>query len=106
MAPEPETAEGILADDYQETYEDGVGDAQFVVAGEAVATEDETADDGLQQIVGEAHAAEGAQVTEHTADTFEGIPCRDHCRHNHQEDGKVVDGLEPTFQFPEVHETK
>ena len=46
MVGEPVAAEDVLADDHQESHKYGVGDAQFVVAGKSVATEDETADDG------------------------------------------------------------
>ena len=45
-----------------------------MVAGEAVAAEDGAANDGLEQIVGEAHTAEDAEMMEYSADTLEGIP--------------------------------
>ena len=80
--------------------------AQFVIAGEAVTAEDGAADDGLQQIVSETHAAKDAQMMEHTAYTLEGIPCGDHCRDDHQEDTEVVDWFEPAFQIAKVHETQ
>ena len=99
MVGEPVAAEDVLADDHQESHKYGIGDAQFVVAGKAVATEDETADDGLQEVVGEAHAAEDAQVTEHLTDTLKGIPGRDDSRDNHQQDNEVADRLQPGVKF-------
>ena len=75
MAGKPETGEAILSNNHAYAYPHGVGDAQFVLAGQTVATEDGTADDGLQQIVGKAHAAKDAQVMEHTSNTLKGIPC-------------------------------
>ena len=67
----------------------------MVVAGEAIATEDKTADDGLKQIVGETHATKDAEMMEHATDTLECIPGRDNRRDNHQQDDKVVDRLKP-----------
>ena len=67
----------------------------MMIAGEAIAAEDEAADDGLEQIVGETHATEDAEMVEHPTYTLEGIPCRDYCRDNHQQDNEVVDGLKP-----------
>ena len=106
MAGKPEAGEEVLRDNHANTYHHGVGDAQLVIASQAVATEDGTADDGLQQIVGEAHASEDAQVMKHPAHAIEGIPCRDHSRDNHQQDDEVVDGLKPQLQPAEVHETQ
>ena len=95
MVGEPVAAEDVLADDHQESHKYGVGDAQFVVAGKSVATEDETAYDGLQQVVGEAHTSEDAQVMEYAAHAIESIPGRNHSRDDHQQDDEVVDGFEP-----------
>ena len=106
MAAEPETGEAILGNNHAYAYHYGIGDAQLVIAGKAVAAEDGTADDRLQQIIGETHAAEDAQVTEHTADTLKGIPCRDHSRDNHQEDDEVADRPEPAFQLAEICKTQ
>ena len=75
MVSKPEAGEAVLGDNHTNTYHHGVGDAQLIIAGQAVAAEDGTADDGLQQIVGETHTTEDAQVMEHTAHTLEGIPC-------------------------------
>lgn len=60
MAGKPEAGEEVLRDNHANTYHHGVGDAQLVIAGETVATEDGAADDGLQQVVGETHAAKDA----------------------------------------------
>ena len=103
MVGEPVAAEDVLADDHQESHKYGVGDAQFVVAGKSVATEDETADDGLQEVVGEAHTSEDAQVTEHLTDTLKGIPGRDDSRDDHQQDEEIVDGREPQGQTAEIN---
>ena len=78
----------------------------MVVAGQAVATEDSAADDRLEKIVGETHATEDAKMMEYSADILESIPCRDCRRDYHQQDNKVVDGLEPRFQLAEIHETQ
>ena len=106
MTGEPETGEEVLRDNHANTYHHGVGNAQFVIAGQTVTAEDGAADDGLQQIVGEAHATKDAQMMEHTAYTLEGIPCGDHCLDDHQEDTEVVDWFEPAFQIAKVHETQ
>ena len=106
MSAKPEAGEAVLRDNHSDAYHHGIGDAQLVIAGKAVAAEDGTADDRLQQIIGETHAAEDAQVTEHTADTLKGIPCRDHSRDNHQENNKIVDGLEPHLDSAKVHKTQ
>ena len=106
MIAEPESGETILGDYHARSYHHGVGDAQLVVAGEAIATEDGAADDGLQQIVGETHAAEDAQMMEHAAETLEGIPRRNHSRDNHQQDNEVVNGFEPLADVAKVHESQ
>ena len=74
MILEPEAGEAVLGDNHANTYHHGVGDTQLVITAQAVAAEDGAADDGLQQIVGETHAAKDAQMMEHTAHTLEGIP--------------------------------
>ena len=48
MGGKPETGEAVLGDNHANTYHNGIGDAQLVIAAQAVATEDGTADDGLQ----------------------------------------------------------
>ena len=75
MIREPIAGEKVLRDDHRHAYKNGIGDAQFVIVGEAIATEDGAADDGLQQIVGKTHAAKDAHVMEYAAHTLEGIPC-------------------------------
>ena len=75
MAAEPEAGKEVLRNNHAKTNHHGIGDAQLVIAGEAVTAEDGAADDGLQQIVSETHAAKDAQMMEHTAHTLEGIPC-------------------------------
>ena len=75
MAAKPEAGEEVLQDNHRHSYHHGVCDAQLVIAGESVATEDGAADDRLQQIVGETHATKDAQMMEHSAHTLEGIPC-------------------------------
>ena len=74
MAGEPEAGEAVLRDNHSDAYHHGIGDAQLVIAGETIAAEDGTADDGLQQIVSETHAAEDAEMMEHPANTLESIP--------------------------------
>ena len=106
MAAKPEAGKEVLHDDHRHTNHHGVGDAQLVIAGQAIAAEDGTADDRLQQIVGETHAAKDAQMTEHAAHALEGIPRRDHSRDNHQEDDEVADRPEPVFQLAEICETQ
>ena len=74
MIVEPVSCKAVLDNNHCYTYEDGISDTQFVIAAKTIATEDGTADDRLQQIVGETHTAEDAQVMEHAAHTLEGIP--------------------------------
>ena len=74
MTAKPIAGEEILDDHHREANHHSIGDAQIVVAGKSVAAEDGAADDGLEQIVGEAHATEDAEMVEHSAHTFEGIP--------------------------------
>lgn len=106
MAGKPPTAEQILGDDHHQADEHSIGDAHKAIASQAVATEDEAADDGLKQIVGEAHPAEDAQVMEDSADAFKGIPGRDYGRDDHHEDAEVADGREPQGYLPEIHEAQ
>ena len=95
MTAKPIAGKTVLANYHRHTNKNGISDAQLIIAGKAVAVENETADDGLQQVVGETHAAEDAEVTEHAPDAFEGIPRRDHGRDDHQQDKEIVDRLEP-----------
>ena len=74
MAAKPITCEEILANNHSTSNHDGIGNAQKMVTGQAIAAEDGTADDGLQQIVSETHAAEDAEMMEHPANTLESIP--------------------------------
>lgn len=60
MVLEPAPSKGVLHDDHRQTNEYGVGDAHKSIAAKPIAAEDETADDRLQQVVGEAHAAKEA----------------------------------------------
>ena len=106
MAPEPPADEEVLHDDHADAHEHRVGDAEFAVAGQAIAAEDEAADDGLQQVVGEAGAAEGAEVAERPAEAGEGVPGRNDGRDDHQQDAQVVDGLEPGLDGAEVHDAQ
>ena len=74
MAAKPITCEEILANNHSAANHDGIGNAQKMVTGQAIAAEDGTTDDGLQQIVSETHAAEDAEMMEHPANTLESIP--------------------------------
>ena len=47
MAAEPEAGKEVLRNNHAKTNHHGIGDAQLVIATEAVAAEDGTADDGL-----------------------------------------------------------
>ena len=102
MALEPITAKGILDKDHGQTDEHGVCDAHKSIAGQTIATEDETANDGLQQVVGETHAAKETKMAESTANGVEGVPCRNHRRCDHREDEEVVDGSEPQGPIPKI----
>ena len=95
MAAKPITCEEILANNHSAANHDGIGNAQKMVTGQAIAAEDGTADDGLQQIVSETHAAEDAEMMEHPANALESIPGRNYCRNYHQQDDEIVDGLKP-----------
>ena len=95
MAAKPIAGEEILRDDHSTSDHHGVSDAQLIIAGQTIAAEDEAADDGLEQIVGETHTSEDAEMVEHPTYTLEGIPGRDDGRDEQQQDDEVVDGLEP-----------
>ena len=86
MIPEPDPAESILDYDHSYAYQHGVGSADPMVAGEAEAAEDETAEYGLEEIIGEAHTAEYAQMMQDLAESGEGIPAGNHCGNDHEED--------------------
>ncbi len=75
MTAKPEAGKEVLRDNHANTYHHGVGDAQLVIAGQAITAEDGAADDGLQQIVGKTHAAKDAQMMEHTTNSLKSIPC-------------------------------
>ena len=75
MTAKPITCEEILANNHSAANHDGIGNAQKMVTGQAIAAEDGTADDGLQQIVGETHATKDAEVMEHTPNALKSIPC-------------------------------
>ena len=47
MVSKPEAGEAVLGDNHTNTYHHGVGDAQFVIAGETISAEDGAAYDGL-----------------------------------------------------------
>ena len=74
MASKPPAAEEILADYHAKTYENGIGDANPSVKGQAVTIEDIATYNRLKQIVGETHASEYAEVVEHSAHILEGVP--------------------------------
>ena len=75
MAAEPEAGKEVLRNNHAKTNHHGIGDAQLVIAGEAITTEDGTTNDRLQKIVGKAHATENAQMMKNLAHTLESIPC-------------------------------
>ena len=75
MILKPITAEKVLADDHAQADDHSIGGTESSIAGQTITTEDGTADDGLQQIVGKTHATEDAQVMEYATNTLEGIPC-------------------------------
>ena len=106
MTAEPIAGKAVLGDNHRDAYEDGIGDTQLVIATQTVTTEDGTANNGLQQIVGETHTSEDAKVVEHIAHTLECIPSRDNSRDNHQEDDKVVNGFEPHFDGAKIDESQ
>lgn len=74
MVLEPMAAEEILPDNHRKANEHCVGDAYQPVKSQSIAAEDEAADDGLQQIVGQAHTPKDAKVMERAPDGAEGIP--------------------------------
>ena len=84
MASKPPAAEEILANYHAKTYENGIGDANPSVKGQAVTIEDIATYNRLKQIVGETHATKNTQMLEHLTHPLECIPCRDYYRHNHQ----------------------
>ena len=48
MAAEPEAGKEVLRNNHAKTNHHGIGDAQLVIAGEAITTEDGTTNDRLQ----------------------------------------------------------
>jgi hypothetical protein len=52
VATEPIAGKKILDNYHAASNHHGIGDAQNVVTGQAIAAEDKAADDGLEQIVG------------------------------------------------------
>ena len=74
MVAEPITGKEILTNDHSTSHNDGIGNTQIAITGKAIAAEDGTADNGLEQIVGKTHAAEYAEVVEHSAHILEGVP--------------------------------
>jgi len=95
MVAEPITGKEILTNDHSTSHNDGIGNTQIVITGKAIAAEDGTADNGLEQIVGKTHATEDAEMMKHSTNAPESIPCRDDCRDNHQQYNEIVDGLQP-----------
>ena len=95
MAGKPITGKEILTNDHSTSNHNSIGNTQIAIAGQSIAAEDETADDGLEQIVGKTHATKNAEMMQHSANTPESIPGRNYCRDDHQQDNEVVDGLEP-----------
>ena len=62
MVSEPVAAKGVLGDDHGQTDQHGVGDSHKAITGQTITAEDEAADDGLQKVVGEAHAAKETEM--------------------------------------------
>ena len=96
MALEPIAAKNILYDDHSQADEHGIGDTHKPKTAQTITTEDETADDGLQQIVGETHAAKETKMTKGSANGSKGVPCRNYSRRDHHENKEVVDRCEPS----------
>lgn len=103
MALEPITAKRVLKENHGKANEHGVCDAHKAIASKSIATEDETANDGLQQVVGQTHASKKAKMTEHATHGVKGVPCRNHRRCNHYENEEVVNRSEPQRQIPKIH---
>ena len=99
MVLEPIAAKDVKDDDHGQTDEHGVGDAYKAIAGQTIAAEDKTADNGLQQIVRQTHTSEETKVAEGVSNGFKGIPCRNHRRGDHQEYEEIVDRREPRSQI-------
>ena len=106
MATEPPAAEQVLHHHHARTNHHGIGNAQPSIACQTVATEDKASDDRLQQIVGQTHPTEDAQMVQHLAHTLVSIPRRNDGRYNHDQYGKIIDGLEPCFQLAEINITQ
>lgn len=106
MGAEPITTEEVLAENHAQSNEHGVGGTNKSIAFETVATEDETADDGLEQVVGKTHTTEYTQVVQHAAHTLEGIPCRDNARNYHQQDEKAIYRFEPHLKCTKVNKAQ
>ena len=106
MVAEPITGKEILTNDHSTSHNDGIGNTQIAITGKAIAAEDGTADNGLEQIVGKTHATEDTEVMKHTPNTLESVPGRNYCRDDHQQYDKAVNRLQPGVKFTEIHETQ
>ena len=74
MAGKPITGKEILTNDHSTSNQNSIGNTQIAIAGQTIAAEDETANDGLEQIVGKTHTPEDAEMMQHSANTPESIP--------------------------------
>ena len=106
MSFEPIASKDIEDDDHDEPDEHCVSDTHQPIASQSIATEDEAADDRLQEVVGKAHAAKEAEVNQCVTHPLESIPSGNDRRCDHHEDKEVVDGIEPVGQLSKVHETQ
>ena len=77
MVAEPITGKEILTNDHSTSHNDGIGNTQIAITGKAIAAEDGTADNGLEQIVGKTHTTKDTKMMEHSAHALESIPGRD-----------------------------
>ena len=66
-----------------------------MITSKSIAAEDEAADDGLEQIVGETHTTKDTEMMKHSTNALESVPGRDDGRYNHQQNQEVVDGFQP-----------
>ena len=106
MVAEPITGKEILTNDHSTSHNDGIGNTQIAITGKAIAAEDGTADNGLEQIVGKTHTSENTQMMQHLAHALRSIPCRNDGRHNHHQYHQIVDRVKPRGYLAKIHNTQ
>ena len=97
----PEFEEPVLEYDHSDAHQRGPCGAQGVVHAQAPLVEDETAQDGLQQVVGEAHSAKESKFSEHFFEPVKPVPKQHGHRKNEYQDGQIPHGMDQVVKLAE-----